>query len=441
MDINQISIKNNQIKTVDIEKNSPLTPGEPSAISFRQILADCKAGSNGKSDSAAQEQTESSVDQEDPLMIKEDDWQVLESMLSTLFATLQQGQTMPVPEAKLPAENTYGAESLPISSSLQQFDEKLKQNPIQFTNEISSVLAKFLEGQPLTAEQSQLISQIGDVLIKSQEKQENQTNQTNQTNQVIGEVPQQIIDKLKEAWGTKVEQKKSSEPLLPISLDKDLILQSSMPKVVRIGNQSNARDASSGKEDVNKELETSAVLNQQTVPISQNLIQDKPPESPLLVSRFVPEVSEWMDRFMKVTNGQSGDTEAVLSLFPEHLGEIEIKISSQQGQVSAQILTDTMAAKKVLEGQLQNLHQALQQHGLQVQKLDIIQQVPSANLNQTNLSFSQSGSGYQQGQQRTFTRDGDAAKPQRENEIEGEVQPVTYGRTSLRSASNIDFTA
>ena len=438
MDINQISIKNNQIKTVDIEKNSPLTPGEPSAISFRQILADCKAGSNGKSDSAAQEQTESSVDQEDPMMIKEDDWQVLESMLSTLFATLQQGQTVPVPEPKLPAENTYGAESLPISSSLQQFDEKLKQSPIQFTNEISSVLAKFLEGQSLTTEQSQLISQIGDVLMKSQEKQENQTNQTNQ---VTGEVPQQIIDKLKEAWETKVEQKNSSEPLLPLSLDKDLILQSSMPKVVRIGNQSNARDASSGKEDVNKELETSAVLNQQTVPIAQNLIQDKPPVSPLLVSKFVPEVSEWMDRFMKVTNGQSGDTEAVLSLFPEHLGEIEIKISSQQGQVSAQILTGTMAAKEVLEGQLQNLHQALQQHGLHIQKLDIIQQVPSANLNQTNLSFSQSGSGYQQGQQRTFNRDGDAAKPQRENEVEGEVLPVTYGRTSLRSASNIDFTA
>ena len=48
-----------------------------------------------------------------------------------------------------------------------------------------------------------------------------------------------------------------------------------------------------------------------------------PPVVP--VSQFVPEVSEWIGKFVKAILGHSSSTEAKISLQPEHLGPIQIK--------------------------------------------------------------------------------------------------------------------
>ena len=165
----------------------------------------------------------------------------------------------------------------------------------------------------------------------------------------------------------------------------------------------------------------------------------------LEVTRFAPEVSEWISRFMKVTNGNSGSTEAKFSLFPEHLGHIEIKVTTQQGQISAQILTDSPMAKEALEGQLQHLKQTLQQSGLHVQKLDVVQQTSvTTDSSQSGLAFSQDGS-HSSREQRTYTSSPNKSKEQNElaeqKDSEGEIQPVTYGGTALKTSSRIDFTA
>ncbi|WP_318507789.1 flagellar hook-length control protein FliK [Bacillus sp. T3] len=112
----------------------------------------------------------------------------------------------------------------------------------------------------------------------------------------------------------------------------------------------------------------------------------------LSVNDFVPEVSEWIGRFVKVSHGISGSSEAKFLLNPEHLGRLEIKITSQQGHIAAQIFTDTAAAKETLEGQISVLKQALQQQGLQVQKVEIVQQIPGTfDVNQGNQSFPHGG--------------------------------------------------
>jgi flagellar hook-length control protein FliK len=165
----------------------------------------------------------------------------------------------------------------------------------------------------------------------------------------------------------------------------------------------------------------------------------------LTVSEFAPEVSEWISRYMKRTDGKSGSTEAKFSLYPEHLGHIEIKINSQQGQISAEILTDTPIAKEVLEGQLQHLRTALQQSGLHVQKLDIVQQSQvSADSNQSGLSFSQDGSQSSR-EQRAFTPSQSDAKKQKESteqkERDLESLAITYGGSARKTTSRIDFTA
>ncbi|MEH7155089.1 flagellar hook-length control protein FliK [Neobacillus drentensis] len=165
----------------------------------------------------------------------------------------------------------------------------------------------------------------------------------------------------------------------------------------------------------------------------------------LTVSEFAPEVSDWISRFTKITSGKSGSTEAKFSLYPEHLGHIEIKINSQQGQISVEILTDTPIAKEILEGQVQHLRTSLQQSSLHVQKIDIVQQtLVSSEASQAGLSFSQGGSS-SSSDQRAFTPSQDGTKKQKEStdqkERDLESLSITYGGSPRKTSSRIDFTA
>ncbi|MCL6572585.1 MAG: flagellar hook-length control protein FliK [Bacillus sp. (in: Bacteria)] len=197
-------------------------------------------------------------------------------------------------------------------------------------------------------------------------------------------------------------------------------------------------------EDLSGSNEWAVMVNQQQRG-SDGWNVTKAGSSPQLLSasEFVPEVSEWIGGYLRSTNGQSGSTEARFSLFPEHLGHIEIKITSQQGQVSAQIMTDTSFAKDALEGQLNQLKQALQEHGILVKKLDIILQTPvSTDSNQANLSFSPGGSS--SSRDRANTSDKDESKGQKKDDqqkIGMENIPISYGGTAQMSVSSIDFSA
>jgi hypothetical protein len=162
--------------------------------------------------------------------------------------------------------------------------------------------------------------------------------------------------------------------------------------------------------------------------------------APLTVSNFVPEVSEWVGQFIGISNGQLKSAETKFSLYPEHLGPIEVKITTHQGQIFAEIVTNTSAAKDALEGQLQHLKQAIQQHGIIVQKLDIVQQ-PTVEYNSSNLAFSQSDSGSRGQRQFQFEREID--KKQKDLallELENEAIPTSYSGIQ-KPTSTIDFTA
>lgn len=193
-----------------------------------------------------------------------------------------------------------------------------------------------------------------------------------------------------------------------------------------------------------------------TSSISQpaNTAQAVSTHATLTLSSFVPDVSEWMGRFFKITHDKTGTSEAKFSMYPEHLGHLEIKIAAQKGHITAQILTDTQATKEALESQLTVLKQALQQQGLQVQKIEIIQHTPTApELNQgNNPSFSQGGSHQQQQFNQSNEELGYTASKTASNTTETEdgAMPIekeksmpayTYGGKQIRTTSRIDFSA
>lgn len=70
-------------------------------------------------------------------------------------------------------------------------------------------------------------------------------------------------------------------------------------------------------------------------------------------------------------------TETMIKLMPEQLGQVEVKLSMQNGQLTATIVTESAMAKDVLESNLASLRASLQTQGVAVERLTVSQQQPS----------------------------------------------------------------
>lgn len=69
----------------------------------------------------------------------------------------------------------------------------------------------------------------------------------------------------------------------------------------------------------------------------------------------------------------SGFSEARIALVPEQLGHVNIHIVMKNGQMIAQFMAETIQGKMLLEGQLTQLRHVLQEQGIQVNKLEVVQ--------------------------------------------------------------------
>ncbi len=89
--------------------------------------------------------------------------------------------------------------------------------------------------------------------------------------------------------------------------------------------------------------------------------------------QFAEQVTELFVKQMKIgsTNGVS---EAKLILYPQSLGQVDVKITSQNGLITAQFAAETATGKELLDNQLPQLRAALTQLGLQVDRLEVTQQ-------------------------------------------------------------------
>lgn len=104
--------------------------------------------------------------------------------------------------------------------------------------------------------------------------------------------------------------------------------------------------------------------------------QDTPliKSTPTMVSaqNFAPEMSNFI-KHLDITTKLNGISEAKIILFPEHLGQVDIRISIQNGQLMAHFMTEHGQAKDMLDHQMGQLRAALQAQGLQVEKLEVTQ--------------------------------------------------------------------
>ncbi|QYR19770.1 flagellar hook-length control protein FliK [Paenibacillus sp. sptzw28] len=94
--------------------------------------------------------------------------------------------------------------------------------------------------------------------------------------------------------------------------------------------------------------------------------------APIPVQQFAETMQSLVAKQFNVSS-VNGVSEARISLFPEHLGQVDVRITVHNGQLTALFLTDTTAAKDILENQMAQLRSSLQSQGLQVDKLEVSQ--------------------------------------------------------------------
>jgi flagellar hook-length control protein FliK len=95
-------------------------------------------------------------------------------------------------------------------------------------------------------------------------------------------------------------------------------------------------------------------------------------------NQFDQEVTKFLQSSINVT-GFENRMEAAFTLAPKHLGKVDVKVTIQDGQVTAEFLTSTPLGKDLLETHVQALRSALETQGLQVGKIDVAQQSTTAS--------------------------------------------------------------
>ncbi len=111
------------------------------------------------------------------------------------------------------------------------------------------------------------------------------------------------------------------------------------------------------------------------------------------VQQFAEQMEKFLVKQFILTQG-NGISEAKLTLNPEHLGQVDIRIVMHNGQLTAQFMTDNAMARDILENQMSQLRTALNGQGLQIEKIEVVQQpVSSSNASFMQQEHRQSNSG------------------------------------------------
>jgi len=153
--------------------------------------------------------------------------------------------------------------------------------------------------------------------------------------------------------------------------------------------------------------------------------------------QFAQEMSDLFVKQMKV-NTFRGMTEAKITLNPESLGKVDVKITAHNGVITAHFAAETANGKEILDTQLSQLRAALVQQGLQVDRLEVTQHQSSSFYFQQQREQSRQQPGQQQQAQ---TAHEDQPEFSLESLIEGVKEPAAPAWNRLRMARGVEYTA
>ncbi|MBO9597331.1 MAG: flagellar hook-length control protein FliK [Cohnella sp.] len=257
-----------------------------------------------------------------------------------------------------------------VTDALTRNPELLKQSPAMFGE--LQMLVKALNDQigasanaGANAEQLQADSDRNKMAVNRDPKLE-----------AAGTVPSK--DATNQAMTVNVDNK-SAAPVLRDPVWKFQVVKPGSENVSADGLAANVAPVLSGDEAAGTESQPAWTFMNQDVKAATEASQAKaalPAQVP--VQQFAEQMQKFMVKQFLLTQG-NGTTEARLTLTPEHLGQVDIRIVMQNGQLTAQFMTDNVMAREQLENQMSQLRSSLNAQGLQVDRLEVVQQPSNAN--------------------------------------------------------------
>lgn len=133
----------------------------------------------------------------------------------------------------------------------------------------------------------------------------------------------------------------------------------------------------------------------------------KQPEGLIRFNQLPTELSELITQRLQVMKSGE-DSQIRIKLTPDNLGQLDIRLSSIDGKITAQIATLVPGTKEMIESQIHQLRHTLLNQGIQLDKLEVIQQPqPSSQSSLMQDGQSQQGQQFDQGKNRGSKRKGE----------------------------------
>ena len=106
------------------------------------------------------------------------------------------------------------------------------------------------------------------------------------------------------------------------------------------------------------------------------------------ISNLIEDLSDVFRGSLRIT-GSGDNAQIKVSIFPEHLGHLDIRLTTTDGKIAAQIFTSNVMAKEALELQVNQLRVLLTQQGMTVDRIEITQQSSQQSFGQQNAHSDQ----------------------------------------------------
>ncbi|WP_170315088.1 flagellar hook-length control protein FliK [Saccharibacillus brassicae] len=136
--------------------------------------------------------------------------------------------------------------------------------------------------------------------------------------------------------------------------------------------QAGTQQEGQSSEEASQEIKPQGTITAGELAMRTNGTTPAKPVEAVPVHRMAQEVEKLVVDRLEILQKQ-GFTEAKISLTPDHLGKVDIRITMHAGQLVAHFVTEHAAAKDMLEQQMVQLRGSLQGQGLTVERLEVTQ--------------------------------------------------------------------
>jgi len=162
------------------------------------------------------------------------------------------------------------------------------------------------------------------------------------------------------------------------------------------------------------------------------------PRQVVNADQFATEMTDLFVKQMKLGTFR-GFSEAKITLNPESLGQVDVKLTLQNGMLTAHFTAETKTGKELLDNQMSQLRTALMNQGLQVERLEVSQPQQQQNAAFTFQQQREQARQQQNNQNQQKQDDGEQAEFSIEKLVDG-TETVDRPLNRLLGLQNVEYT-